>query len=194
MPSQSPPVISLVVAVAENGVIGRNGGLPWRISSDLKTFRAVTMGKPLIMGRRTYESLKGPLDGRDNIVVSRGEALSRTGGIYPVRTIEEALALARTCADARGSNEIMVIGGSEIFAATLPHARRIYWTHVEGAPDGDTHFPAFDAHDWHIASRRELPRGPKDEFPCTLKILERTVPPRDGTLGGAVPPPSQPPS
>ncbi len=194
MPSQSPPIIALVVAVAENGVIGRNGGLPWRISSDLKTFRAVTMGKPLIMGRRTFESLKAPLDGRDNIVVSRGETLSRTEGIYPVRTIEEALALARTCAETRGTNEIMVIGGSEIFAATLPQAKRIYWTHVEGAPDGDTHFPPFDAHEWHISSRRELPRGPTDEFPSTLKVLERTVPPHDGTLGGAVPPPSQPPS
>lgn len=194
MPSPSTPAICLVVAVAENGVIGRNGALPWRLSSDLKTFRATTMGKPLIMGRRTYESLPGPLDGRDNIVVSRGEALSRTEGIYTVRSVEEALALARTCAETRGASEIMVIGGSEIFAATLPLAKRIYWTHVEGAPDGDTHFPPFDAHEWHIASRHELPRGPRDDFSCTLKVLERTVPPRDGSLGGAVPPPSAPPS
>ena len=194
MPSQSTPTIALVVAVAENGVIGRNGALPWRLSSDLKTFRAVTMGKPLIMGRRTYQSLRGPLDGRDNIVVSRGETIPRTEGIYVVRTIEEALALARTCADSRGAGEIMVIGGSDIFAATLPQARRIYWTQVEGSPEGDTHFPPFDAHDWHITERHELTRGPKDDFSCTFKILERTVPPRDSTLGGAAPPPSLPPS
>lgn len=192
MPSK--PIISLVVAVAENGVIGRNGGLPWRLSSDLKSFRATTMGKPLIMGRKTFQSLERPLDGRDNIVVSRGGEVARTDGIYIVRNLEEALALARNCAIARGTDEIMIIGGSEIFEATLPEATRIYWTHVEGTPEGDTFFPPFDAHAWHVASRRDLPRGPNDEYPCTLKVLERIGPPGDALFGGPAPPPSSPPS
>jgi len=170
----TPPItLALVVAVAENGVIGRDGGLPWRIPSDLKTFRATTMGKPLIMGRKTFQSLRRPLDGRDNIVVSREGLVAPAEGVIVTRTLDEALAAGRRCAVARGVEEIMVIGGADIFAATLPLAERIYWTHVEGTPEGDTHFPAFDAHGWHIASRLALPRGPNDEFACTLKVLER---------------------
>ena len=192
--SQHAATISLVVAVAENGVIGRDGGLPWRLSSDLKSFRATTMGKPLIMGRKTFQSLKSPLDGRDNIVVSRGDALAGTDGIFVAQNLEEALALGKSCAAARGAHEIMVIGGSEIFLAALPLATRMYWTHVEGAPEGDTHFPAFDAHEWHVVSRHPIPRGSKDEFSSTLKILHRIGPPKDGTICGAVPPPSPPPS
>lgn len=168
-----PPIIALVVAVAENGVIGRGGGLPWRIPSDLKTFRATTMGKPLIMGRKTFQSLRRPLDGRDNIVVSREGLVPPAEGVIVTRTLDEALATGRRCAEARGAGEIMVIGGADIFAATLALAGRIYWTHVEGAPEGDTHFPPFDAHGWHIASRTPLHRGPNDEFACTLKVLER---------------------
>lgn len=188
--SHQPAIISLVVAVAENGVIGRGGGLPWRLSSDLKTFRTTTMGKPLIMGRRTFESLPGPLDGRDNIVVSRGASLAGMPGILVAGSLDAAIALARQRAAARGADEIMVIGGADIFKAALPIASRIYWTHVEAAPEGDTHFPAFDAHDWHVVSRSQLPQGPKDEFPCTLRVLERIA-----TVGhGASSPPSQPQS
>ena len=172
MPSQSPPVISLVVAVAENGVIGRNGALPWRLSSDLKTFRAVTMGKPLIMGRRTYESLKGPLDGRDNIVVSRDPAFEAQG-ITVVDSVAAALVLGRALARTKGEDEVMVIGGAEVYQAALPQASRIYWTAVEAEPDGDTLFPEFDRENWHEVSRDVLPKGERDDYAAELRVLER---------------------
>ena len=111
-------IVSLVVAIAENGVIGRDGGLPWRLSSDLKTFRRLTMGKPLIMGRRTFQSLKKPLDGRDNIVVSRDPHFRAEGAIVEP-SFEAALDRARLCARARGTDEIMVIGGTRLFADAL---------------------------------------------------------------------------
>ena len=133
--------ISLIVAVAENGVIGRGGGLPWRLSSDLKTFRRLTMGKPMIMGRRTFQSIGKPLDGRDNIVVTRDPDI-RSRWHLDVRK-------PRRCADAgagargtRGGDEIMVIGGAGVFDAALPVADRIYLTRVHAAPEGDTYFRA----------------------------------------------------
>jgi dihydrofolate reductase len=178
-----------VVAVAENGVIGRGGNLPWRMPSDLKAFRTLTMGKPVVMGRRTYASLKKPLDGRDMIVLSR-EADFRPEGVLVVRSIEEAVALAHACAETRGAGEIMVIGGADVFAALLPAAARLYWTDIHGAPAGDTLFPAFDAAAWRESKRRELPRGPNDEFTATLRILDRIRPAADGPLGGASPTPA----
>ncbi len=138
-----PTKISLVVAIAENGVIGRDGGLPWHISSDLKTFRRITMGKPLIMGRKTFQSLKKPLDGRDNIVVTRDAGFRAEGAII-ARDFEAALQCADDCARARAVDEIMVIGGTEVFKAALALARFIYKTEVHGRPEGDAHFPAVD--------------------------------------------------
>ena len=129
-------IISLVVAVADNGVIGRDGGLPWRISSDLKTFRRLTMGKPLIMGRRTFQSLKKPLDGRDNIVVTTNPDY-RPEGTLQAADFDSAVALARICAERRGVDEIAIIGGTAVFEAALPTANRIYKTEVHGSPDGD---------------------------------------------------------
>ena len=183
------PIISLVVAVAENGVIGRDGGLPWHIPSDLKTFRRVTMGKPLIMGRRTYDSIGRPLDGRDNIVVSR-DAAFKPVGVLVARSLDEARGLGSTCAANRGADEIMVIGGADIFAALLPEAARVYWTRVEGSPDGDARFPAFDWSAWRIVSEEPLPRGPKDEYGCRLMVLERRTPVQDSSFGGAGPQPA----
>jgi len=169
-------IISLVVAIAENGVIGRDGGLPWHISSDLKTFRRVTMGKPLIMGRRTFQSLKRPLDGRDNIVVSRDESFRHEGAIVAA-DFAAALASAERCAQARGVDEIMVIGGTEIFSAALPLARFIYKTRVHGRPCGDAVFPAIDWSQWRELAREPLGKGPKDEFASTFVLLERRAPP-----------------
>jgi len=165
-------LISLVVAVAENGVIGRNGGLPWHLSSDLKTFRRVTMGKPLIMGRRTFQSLKKPLDGRDNIVVTRDEGFRPEGAIV-APSFEAALAHAHRCAKTRGVDEIAVIGGSDIFEAALPLAGRIYKTEVHGAPEGDTFLPEIDWTGWTEVSREALPQGARDDFKSTFILLER---------------------
>lgn len=167
------PRIALVVAVAENGVIGRNGDLPWRIPSDLKTFRRLTMGKPVVMGRKTFQSLKKPLDGRDNIVVTREPGFRVPDGVLVRHTLGTGLEAARAAAKARQVDEVMIIGGADIFRLTLPFADRLYWTHVEGHPEGDTFFPAFDAHEWAIVHRETLPRGDKDEFACTLKIMDK---------------------
>jgi dihydrofolate reductase len=164
--------VALVVAIAENGVIGRAGGLPWHISSDLKTFRAVTMGKPLIMGRRTFQSLKKPLDGRDNIVISRDGDFAAEGAIVE-RSFEAAMTRADACARARGADEIMVIGGTEVFRAALPVASVIYKTEVHGRPDGDAFFPDVDWSGWRERERRPLAQGPKDEFASTFIVLER---------------------
>ena len=164
--------LSLIVAIAENGVIGREGGLPWRMSSDLKTFRRMTMGKPIIMGRRTFQSIGRPLDGRDNIVVTRDPYFEHAG-VSAVSSVSEALALARVLARTRGADEIMVIGGAEIYGAALPLAHRIYLTRVHAAPVGDRHFPALDMAAWHEVAREALPKGARDEFAATLITFER---------------------
>ena len=165
-------IVSIIVAVADNGVIGRNGTLPWRISSDLKTFRRLTMGKPLIMGRRTFQSLQKPLDGRDNIVITRN-AKYRPEGAIIANGFEAALAIARDCATKRGVDEIAVIGGTSVFAEALPIADRIYKTEVHGSPAGDAFFPPVDWHAWEEIAREELPRGPNDDFTATLVSLRR---------------------
>lgn len=166
------PIVALVVAVAENGVIGAGGKLPWRMSSDLKRFRALTMGKPVIMGRRTFASLAKPLDGRENIVVTRNPAFARQG-VTPAQSLSAALALARKAAAASGAEEIMVIGGAEVYRDALPVADRIYLTRVHGSPRGDTYFPEIDPAKWRKVSCEELPKGPNDDYPATLFVLER---------------------
>lgn len=165
-------ILSLIVAVAENGVIGRDGGLPWRLSSDLKTFRRLTMGKPMIMGRRTFDSIGKPLDGRDNIVVTRDPHFELPG-VSACATLDEALTLARVLATTRGADEVMVIGGAAIYDAVLRDADRIYFTQVHAKPDGDRTFPALDADEWREVSRELLPKGDRDDFASTLIVYER---------------------
>ncbi|MCL4766928.1 MAG: dihydrofolate reductase [Hyphomicrobiaceae bacterium] len=170
--TEPEPILVLVVAAAENGVIGRGGRLPWRIPSDLRLFRRLTMGKPVIMGRRTFESIGKPLDGRDNIVMTRDPAF-RAAGVIVEPSLAAAIAQARRLADARGVEEIMVIGGAEVFREALPQAERIYLTRVHGAPVGDTFLPPIPADEWREVSREPLPRGHADEHTCTLVVLER---------------------
>lgn len=166
--------IALIVAVARNGVIGRDGDLPWRLSSDLKAFRRLTMGKPIIMGRRTWATLhKKPLDGRDNIVMTRDLGFMSDGAIV-VHSLEDALAQAYRLAEQRGTNEIMVIGGAEIYRATLPHAHRLYWTQVDAEPEGDTYFPGLAAGAWSETSVEEIAQGPNDQYGARLRVFDRT--------------------
>lgn len=172
MSAASNPRIALVVAVAMNGVIGDAGTLPWRLSSDLKMFRRLTMGKPVIMGRRTFQSLPKPLDGRLNIVITRDPAF-RPAGALVVLGVEAALAAARENAAATGADEIMVIGGADVYSQILPRADRIYWTEVHAMPDGDTRFPAFERTCWIETDREAIPRGPRDDFDAELVTLER---------------------
>lgn len=164
--------VSLVVAVSENGVIGRDGVLPWRHSSDLKTFRRLTMDKPIVMGRRTFQSIGRPLDGRDNIVVSRDPEF-QPEGVSTCETVGAALTLARVLARTRGSDEIMVIGGAGVYEAVMPLADRIYLTRIHGTLEGDRHFDPLDPAVWAEVSREALPQGPRDEYPATLYIYQR---------------------
>jgi len=166
--------ISLIVAVAENGVIGRNGALPWHVPSDLKTFRRLTLGKPVVMGRKTYDSIGKPLPDRDNIVVTRDAGFS-AGGTERAASVDDALDIARRKATERGVDEIMVIGGAEIFALTLPLADRIYLTRIHARPDGDVTFPEPDPGIWREVSRSPLPPDARDDATATLLILERAA-------------------
>ncbi|MFM7084855.1 MAG: dihydrofolate reductase [Hyphomicrobium sp.] len=165
-------ITSLIVAVAKNGVIGRNGGLPWHMSSDLKKFRRLTMGKPIIMGRKTFQSIGKPLDGRHNIVLSSDPSF-KAEGVNVFSNLEDALILARTIARTSGLDEVMVIGGVDVFKATLPVAQRIYWTEIKGNPDGNVYFETLDTKNWHAVSEEVLPKGLKDDYEAVLKIYER---------------------
>ena len=160
----SPHRIAIVLfaAVADNGVIGRDNGLPFRQSSDLKRFKSITMGKPVLMGRKTYQSIGKPLPGRTNIVVSRDPGFA-PDGIIVARSVDAALAAARADAQERGAGEIVVIGGTDLFVQTMPLADRMEITHVHARPEGDTYFPPIDATRWHEVARSDHPAGPQDE-------------------------------
>lgn len=165
------PRIAFVVAVARNGVIGRKGELPWRISSDLKRFKQITMGKPVIMGRKTWESLpRRPLAGRLNIVITRHRAYKAEGAAV-VASIDAAIARAR---EAR-TEEICVIGGSDIFRQFLPLADRLYLTEVDLEPEGDVLFPPLDFTQWRETSRETHPRSEGDDAGFVLRVLDRTA-------------------
>jgi dihydrofolate reductase len=168
-----PPAVALVVAMAENRVIGRGGALPWQMPSDLKAFRRVTLGKPVIMGRKTFQSIGRPLDCRVNIVVTRGaEALAV--GVVTAATMADAVEQGRRSARDTGAAEVMVIGGAEIYRQSLPWASRIYLTVVHATPDGDTLFPALNE-GWREVRREPLPRTDRDEYAATLTVLERAL-------------------
>lgn len=169
---QYPAKVCFVVAVAENGVIGVSGDLPWRLSSDLKLFRKMTMGKPVIMGRKTFESIGKPLDGRTNIVISRSKAVTNDEVIW-VQTIEQAVAEGRKAASEVNAEEIMVIGGAEIYRALMPEVDRIYLTRVHASPAGDTVFPELDDKIWREIDSDPFPRGERDDYAATLITLER---------------------
>jgi dihydrofolate reductase len=172
-----PTRISIVVAAAENGVIGCHGRLPWHQSSDLKRFRALTLGKPVIMGRKTFEGLPKALDGRDNIVVTRDPGWFADGAI-PAPSLDAAIAIATEYADLRGVDEIMVIGGAAVYRAALPSADRIYLTRIHASPAGDAVFPDPDPAGWREISREALPRGPRDDYAAAICVFERTSAPK----------------
>jgi dihydrofolate reductase len=164
--------IALVAAVARNGVIGADGGLAWKISDDLKWFKAKTMNKPMIMGRKTFDSVGKALPGRDNIVLTRAATFS-AGGVFIARSLDGAITLARACAEARGADEVCVIGGADIYAQTLPRAARIYLTTVEAEVEGDAYFPAYDSAQWRQTCVGASPKNEKNEHACEYFILDR---------------------
>ncbi|RWL86586.1 MAG: dihydrofolate reductase [Mesorhizobium sp.] len=165
--------IAIYVAIAENGVIGREGGLPWRLSTDLKRFKADTMGKPIIMGRKTYEGIGRPLPGRLNIVVTRDKAW-RAEGIEVAHSVGDAIALARVRGRCMaGAEEICVVGGGEIYAQALPLADRLHVTHVLASVDGDAHFPPIDPGIWQVVSAEDFPAGEKDSHATRYTVYQR---------------------
>jgi dihydrofolate reductase len=166
------PAVVLVAAVADNGVIGRGGGLPWRLKSDLRNFRAITMGKPVVMGRKTYLSIGKPLEGRTNIVVSRNRDFAAPG-IVVAPSIELALAVARADALRRAADAAAVIGGAELYAHLIGSADRLVITRVHLRPEGDTLFPAIDPKLWREVERSEHGPGPDDAAAFSVLVYER---------------------
>lgn len=165
--------IAIIVAAAENGVIGRAGKLPWHMPSDLKTFRRLTMGKPIIMGRRTFEAIGKPLDGRDNIIVTRDTAFQAPAGARVATSLDDAIRIARMCASGRGAVEIMIIGGADIYRQALPLADRIYLTRIHARPDGDATFHEPRPEIWSIVECALITPDPRDEHTATLLVYER---------------------
>jgi dihydrofolate reductase len=161
------------IARARNGVIGRDGKLPWRLKTDLANFRTVTMGKPIIMGRKTFDSLPGgALPGRTNIVLTHDQAYAPKGALT-VDDFSEAVQIAREQAAEDGVDEVCVIGGASLFELALPRARRLYLTEVEAEVEGDVTLAPIDEGRWREVSREAHPAGPKDEYPFTIRVLER---------------------
>jgi len=165
--------ITLVAAVAENGVMGRDGGLPWRLSSDLKRFKADTMGKPVIMGRLTFESIGKPLPGRLNIVVTHNPDF-HAEGVEVAHSLADALSMARTKARAMpDADEICVIGGGQLFEAAMGIADRLRITHVLADVEGDVIFPPIDPQRFVATLSVDAPAGPKDDYPTRSVVYER---------------------
>lgn len=165
--------LAIVVARARNGVIGANGGLPWRLKSDMALFKATTLFKPVIMGRKTWDSLpRKPLPSRLNIVLSRDGSFLPHGAVACER-FGEALELAREQAEDDGAEEVCVIGGVALFELALPKARRLYITEVEAEPEGDVHFPAFNEAGWREVRREAHPAGEGDDHAFVFRVLER---------------------
>jgi len=160
--------VAIVVAMSENRVIGIRNALPWRLPADLRHFRRVTLGKAVLMGRKTFESIGHPLEGRRNIVVSRDPHF-RAGGCLIAPSLDEAL--ART-----GGEEILVIGGASIYAQALPQTERIYLTLVHAQVEGDAFFPAIDEDEWLTIARTDHPADERNDFPYSFLTLERRTP------------------
>ena len=160
--------VTLVVAVADNGIIGARGGMPWHLPADLRHFKQVTLGKPVLMGRLTWDSIGRPLPERRNLVLT-SDPEWRAEGAERVSSLDQALALA----EADGAEELMVIGGAAVYRLALPHARRIYLTRIHAAPDGDTRFPELDPDDWDEVACRERPADERNEYDLTFVVLER---------------------
>ena len=166
--------VAIYVAIAENGVIGRDNGLPWKLSTDMQRFKADTMGKPIVMGRKTWESFpKRPLPGRLNIVITRDPAY-QADGAETVQSVEDAIILATAKGRCMpGVGEICVIGGGEIYRQALPLADRLHVTHVMASPDGDTRFPAIEPDIWTVKSSEEFPAGEKDSHATRYTVYEK---------------------
>lgn len=159
--------LSIIVAMDQKGVIGVNNALPWRLSADLKSFKAITMGKPVVMGRKTWESIGKPLPGRDNIIITRNPDYSADGCIV-CHSLDEALQQYAAVP------EVVIIGGHDIFKVALELADRLYLTEVHADVEGDTWFPVFDRAEWRQVERQDFNADEKNEYPFSIVTLDRS--------------------
>jgi dihydrofolate reductase len=164
-----------VAAIGRNGAIGGANALPWRMPTDLRHFKAVTLGKPLIMGRKTYDSIGRPLPGRETIIVTRDAAFTPPPGAHVVASPQAALALARRRAAAMGAEDIILAGGAQLFEALMAQTDRMRLTEVDLAPEADVFFPAIDWSEWVETARETPPRAPGDDAACAFVIYDRKL-------------------
>lgn len=165
--------IALIVAVAENGVIGRQNKLPWYLPNDLKYFKKMTMGKPVIMGRKTFESIGKALPGRTNIVVSRQTDCGLPEGVRLANTLQQAFTIGEADALLNGVEEMMVIGGAELYAMALPQVSRLYLTQVHAEVEGDAYFPAWQPEQWREIAREDFSAEGPNPYDYSFVVLER---------------------
>lgn len=164
--------IAVIAAMSQNRVIGKNNKLPWHLPNDLKFFKESTMGKPIIMGRKTFESIGRPLPGRQNIVITRNQDWQHEG-VTTLPDVPSAILVATTAAEESGADEIMVIGGQQIYEQTLPMADRLYLTRVDADIEGDAFFPAFNANAYELVSEEAYSACSKNPYPYRFQIFER---------------------
>ena len=164
--------LSIIAAVARNGVIGKGGDLPWKLPGDLKHFMSTTMGKPVIMGRKTYESMKGPLPGRTNIVLTR-QADFTLEGLVVLADFDKSVDFAREKAAEKGCSEFFVIGGENIYELAIPIASKAYITRVDAEPDGDAFFPNFPVDEWNLMRDTAFKSDQLHSASYTIEIYER---------------------
>lgn len=163
----------IIVAVSRNGVIGRDGEMPWRLSTDLKRFKALSMGKPLVMGRKTFESVGSkPLPGRPHVIVSRNAVIDMPG-VETATSVKEGLEQARVLAHETGADALCVVGGGEIYRQTIADADELHVTHVETDLEGDTYFPAIEPALFELVEETAVPAGEKDNYPTRYAIYRR---------------------
>lgn len=172
MTIEKAPTITLVVAVASNGVIGSDGGMPWKLSGDLKRFKADTMGRPVVMGRKTWAAVGKALPGRDNIVITRDIAFKAEGAAV-ASGISSAMLLAEVMAQRRGADDIAIIGGGEIYRQMFDKADRLIVTHVDGVLEGDTIFPEIASETWQEMESEAFPAGEKDSHATRRVVYQR---------------------
>lgn len=166
--------VSMIVAMATNRVIGRDNKLPWYLPNDLKYFKQVTMGKPILMGRKTFESIGKPLPGRCNIVMTRDQSWSAEG-VRVVHSLEDAVSLASQIAEIDGQDELMIIGGDQIYQLALPKADRLYLTEVHAEVEGDAFFPEFERGQWKEIGREDFNAEDPNPYDYSFVVLDKSL-------------------
>ena len=164
--------VAMIAAVAANGVIGRDGGIPWKIPSDMAFFKRTTMGKPIVMGRKQFESVGHPLPGRTNIVVTRQDGY-QPDGVIVIDDLDAAIEHAKTIAETDGVDEAMIIGGGEIYAQGMRFADRLYISHIDLRPEGEVSFPTIDPGAWTVVEEPEVVPSERDEAVYRIAIYAR---------------------